>query len=100
MKENETITPRKVAEWMVEQLMEDDELVQQDAAHRVKELFGDEFVYCDEHGYLAISRKVLYQFKKLTGEAVVWVHVQTDWVAGYWRWREAIDKPGRRQFHY
>lgn len=64
-------TQEEVAEWMVSQLEEGTQLRQQDAAREIKELFGEEFVYLDSNDDLAISRKVLYRFKKLTGDAVV-----------------------------
>ena len=90
-------TPKEVAEWMIAQLEEFEELLQQDAAGNIQKTFGSEFVYRDDYGDLAIDRRVLYQFRKLTGDKVVWVARQDNWLEGFWRNREPSDKPGRRQ---
>ena len=54
------VVPKEVAEWMVTQIQRDGFLEQPAAALTIQILFGDDFVYRDAHGYLAISRKVLY----------------------------------------
>lgn len=94
------ITPKQVAEWMVEQLEEADELPQKATALRIQQGFGENFVCLDAEGELGIARKVLYQFRKLTGDAVVWVAVQGDWTAGFWRRRCERDGAGRKQYLY
>lgn len=95
-------TPLDVAKWMVEQLDEsaDGQLLQQRAAYVIQELFGPEFVCRDQFGELGISRRVLYRFKQLTEDSVVWVAVQGDLLAGYWRKREPFDEHGRRQNYW
>lgn len=93
-------TPLQVAEWMIAKIQEDEELPQQVAAHEILDRFGPEFVYTDPDGYLAISRKVLYRFRKLSGERVVWVAVQGNWIEGFWRLRVAADLEGRTQYFY
>ncbi len=98
--ENEATTPKQVAEWMAAQLEEAGELPQQVAAYEIQALFGDEFVCRDVNGDLGIARKVLYQFRKLTEGSVVWVAVQRNWLAGYWRKRETYDRDGRRQWYW
>ena len=85
---------------MVKLLEIEDELFQQKTAERIQELFGEEFVTLDVSGVLGISKKVLYQFKKLTSDTVVWVAVQGDWSAGFWRKRQIQDNTGRRQDYY
>ena len=96
----EVTTPKQVADWMIAQFEVEDELFQQKTAERIQELSGEAFVTLDANGVLGISSKVLYQFKKLTGDTVVWVAVQGDWSAGYWRKRHIQDKEGRRQDYY
>jgi hypothetical protein len=96
----EPTTPRQVAEWMVAQLEAADELPQQAAAFGIQDRFGAEFVCRDAFGDLGIARKVLYQFRKLTSNTVVWVAVQGNWLEGYWRKRERTDVDGRRQWFY
>jgi len=90
-------TARQVAEWMVDQLEQYDELLQQATAYEIRERFGAEFVCFDAYGDLGIARKVLYQFRKLTGDSVVWVAVRSNWLEGYWRKRGPLDSMGRTQ---
>ena len=96
----EQITPKQVAEWMIAQLEVEEELYQQKTALHIQEMFGEEFTTLDANGDLGISRKVLYQFKKLSGDTIVWVAVQGDWTAGFWRKRLTQDNEGRRQDFY
>lgn len=98
--DEKSITPKQVAEWMVEQLEEYNELQQQETVLEIQNLFGDEFVNPDEDGDLGISRKVLYQFKKLTGDSVVWVAMNGNWKVGFWRKRDTGDREGRKQYFY
>jgi hypothetical protein len=39
------------------------------------------------------AKKVLTEFKKLTGDSVIWDHGQR-----MWRFREKHDEPGRQQY--
>lgn len=94
------VTPLTVAEWMLARLGDDDTLVQQAAAYDIHALFGEVFVRRDANGDLGIARSVLAQFRKLSGDSIVWVAVQGDWLAGYWRKREVRDGEGRRQWHW
>jgi len=95
-------TPRQVAEWMIEQIEEGDYLLQVDAVAAIESLFGLEFVYVSEVGEKSIDRRVLYQFRKLTGDHVVWVtHPAGGYCPdAYWRMREVGDGPGRTQSLY
>ncbi len=86
-------TPEDVAAWMRRELeSEAGYLSQADAAAQIDSHFGDEFVYTNENGNLAISRKVLAAFKKLTATDVVW-----DRRERAWRKRDPDDPEGRRQ---
>ncbi len=66
------ISPQTVAEWMVSQIEEWGFLSQPEAATSIRDQFGKEFVYFDPFGNLAINRKVLYRFRKMTVDTVVW----------------------------
>ena len=90
-------TPKQIAAWMFEQVEAHGQLRQPDAALEIQARFGAEFVYHDPYGYLAISRKVLYQFRKLTVDFVVWEIRDGNWFDGRWRLREFRDTPWRRQ---
>lgn len=86
-------TPEAVASWMLDELRnQNGVLYQEDAAYKIAARFGDEFTYLNTGGGLAIRRDVLEEFKRLTGETVVWSRGEK-----MWRRREAFDTPGRRQ---
>ena len=93
-------TPKEIAQWMLGQLNSRDELYQQDAAKTIKKRFGAEFVYRDAGGNLAIDRRVLYHFRKLTADTVVWVtsHGGGFCPEAHWRKRGQGDAPGRTQY--
>ncbi len=59
-------TPTEIAQWMIAQIDENDELLQVEAVAQIQRLFGPEFVYVGDNGEMAIDRLVLYQFRKLS----------------------------------
>ena len=85
-------TPSEVAEWMLAELRRDTVLLQSDAAYTISQEFGEEFVYINENGNLAIAKPVLTAFQNLTREIAVWERGTRTW-----RMREPYDEPGRRQ---
>jgi hypothetical protein len=93
-------TPKDVAAWMLAQVDENDELLQVDAVGEIQRLFGPKFVYVGDNGEMAIDRRVLYQFRKLSSKAVVWVteHHGLYWSGAHWRKRIQGDSPGRTQY--
>ena len=84
-------TPKTVAEWMAAELHSRRELYQEDAAYHIQQHFGNEFVYINDNGNLAIERTVLAEFRKLTAADTVWVRAER-----YWRKRESFDDPRKR----
>ena len=86
-------TAREIAQWMVDQLEIRSELYQEDAVHEIAHMFGEEFTYENENGNAAIDKTVLKEFKKLTGDSVIWEHGQR-----MWRKRHDYDEPGRMQY--
>jgi len=84
-------TPKTVAEWMAAELHSRRELHQEDAAYHIQQHLGDEFVYINDNGNLAIDRTVLAEFRKLTAADTVWVRPER-----YWRKRESFDDPRKR----
>ena len=94
--DKQAVTPKQVAEWMLAQLEEADELPQRKTALQIQATFGEEFVCLDRYGELGIARKVLYQFRKLTVDTVVWVTEPDNWTTGFWRKRGTSDGAGRR----
>jgi len=93
-------TPKEVAQWMVAQLDGSERLLQVEAVASIQKLFGPEFVYENVDGELAIDRRVLYHFRKLTAETVVWVTKQGGGFCpeAHWRRRETGDSRGRTQY--
>ncbi|MEQ5092501.1 MULTISPECIES: DUF6953 family protein [Providencia] len=72
-------TEKDVAQWMYQQVMKTSYFYQEIAVVNIKRFFGNDFVYTNENGNLAISPKVLREFKKLTGDAVVWERGDKCW---------------------
>jgi hypothetical protein len=80
-----------VAAWMLDRLTRDRYLDQETAAGEIARTHGKEFVYVNQNGNLAIDRKVLSAFRKLTPQSVVWERGER-----MWRFREDYDAPGRQ----
>lgn len=85
-------TPADVAGWMASHIDERGHLEQELAIDRISELFGDDFLRQNDAGNWGVARAVLYQFKKLTADTVVWEQGER-----YWRKRLASDAQGRKQ---
>ena len=93
-------TPKEVAQWMIAQLGEGDCLLQVESVAAIEKLFGSEFVYLSDLGEKSIDRRVLYQFRRLTQDEIVWViqHGGGYWSGAHWRKRVPGDSPGRTQY--
>jgi len=85
-------TAEDVARWMVEQLEEQQYLYQEVVVGQIAQEFGDKFTYLNENGNLAIDKKVLREFRKITAAIAVWERFER-----MWRKREDYDSPGRSQ---
>ena len=81
-----------VAEWMLSRLKKTGELYQEDVACRIRNSFGETFVHLNENGNLAISRGVLKEFRRISGNCVVWERGER-----LWRRRNVGDTPSRMQ---
>lgn len=86
------VAPKDIAKWMLDKMTPGAFLYQDTVAREIVEQFGKEFTYTNKDGGLAISRKVLDEFRKLTGNDVVWERCDK-----LWRRRETYDRPGRQQ---
>ncbi|EJB8411304.1 hypothetical protein MW335_001502 [Acinetobacter baumannii] len=60
-----TQTNQSVAQWLYNEIMEKGYVYQGSAVYEISKKFGDTFVYTNKNGNLAISEKVLGEFKKL-----------------------------------
>jgi hypothetical protein len=85
-------TPEVVAKWMLGEVEQDGVLAQAVAVDEIAHRFGDEFVYENERGALAIDKRVLSAFLDVSRETVVWQRR-----GRFWRKREPGDGPGRQQ---
>jgi hypothetical protein len=85
-------TAPQVAAWMAEKLRLEGEIYQDDIAPEISSCFGGDYTYENELGNLAISKDVLAEFRKLTGDKVIWERGRR-----LWRFREQGDEPGRMQ---
>lgn len=92
MKAKSQSSAREVADWMIEELARAKFLHQSVAVDVIAARFGDDFIYINSNGNRSIDRRVLAQFKSLTGDNVIWERGER-----CWRAREAHDEPGRLQ---
>jgi hypothetical protein len=86
------MTPEAIAQWMFEELKREKYLYQEAVVTDIASKFGDQFTYINENGNLAIDRRVLREFRKLTETTGVWERG-----GRLWRLREGYDESGRRQ---
>jgi len=95
-------TPAEIAEWMLGRVDRYGKLLQVKAVVAIKEKFGQDFVYLSDIGKLSIDRRILYQFRKLNGDEIVWVtqHGGGFSPKAHWRKRKFGDAPGRTQYEY
>ncbi|MGO7484071.1 hypothetical protein ACCT28_23005 [Rhizobium ruizarguesonis] len=81
---------KDVAEWMIEFMGQDYWLYQEIVVYEIRDRFGEDYVYLNQSGNLAISRAVLKEFRKLTEGKLVWER-------GERAWRPArVDEAGKR----
>lgn len=85
------VTANDVAEWMLRRVEEQGHLVQQRAAHEIRERFGTEYLYRGQSGAYRIDEAVLDAFRELTEGTVVWSKSNR-----MWRPRQEADPPDTR----
>jgi hypothetical protein len=85
-------TPDDVARWMRDELDRTGSLLQADAAAGIEREFGPSFIYVNENGNPAIDKRVLREFRELTGDNIIWDRWEYKW-----RHRQPGDAPSRRQ---
>jgi len=72
-------TAKDVAEWMAEHFDTAKYLYQETVVYKIKKQFGDEFVYTNENGNLAIGKDVLKHFREITEGEVIWERGSRAW---------------------
>lgn len=72
-------TAIEVAEWMLEQFNNSQWLYQETIVYKIRAQFGQEFVYMNQNGNLAINKDVLKHFRKLTEGHAIWERGQRAW---------------------
>jgi hypothetical protein len=73
------MTPKEVAQWMLDQMGGSDLLYQDSIAERIETSCGEEFVYKNKNGKRGIRKAVLAEFRKLTQGQLVWVLSERAW---------------------
>jgi hypothetical protein len=81
----------EIAQWMLEKLDNVHYLYQEVVVYDIQRNFGQEYVYENENANLAISKKVLKEFRNLTKDTIVWEKGDK-----CWRKRMDYDTPGTR----
>lgn len=70
-----------VAEFMISEIVDKGYVYQEYLAHDIQTKFGEEYVYVNENGNLAISKKVLNEFKKLKeANGIEWDRSERCWI--------------------
>lgn len=77
-------TAKDVAEWMAAHFETAVRLYQESVVCKIKNQFGEEFVYKNANGNLAIGKDVLKHFREITDGKIVWER-------GYRAWRRLRD---------
>ena len=72
-------TAKDVADWMFAELTASKYLEQSAAVHEIYQKFGEQFVYDNENGNLAIDKKVLSEFKKVHQGKAEWDRSERAW---------------------
>ncbi len=76
--------------WMLRHLVKDDCLYQDDVVDYLVKNKKEQFLRENHEGNLVLNSALLKEFKKATGESVVWVGSEF-----YWRYRVLEDEEGR-----
>lgn len=81
MRKEFEMNEKSVAEFMINEILEKGYVYQEYLVHDIQEKFGEEYVYVNENGNLAISKKVLNEFKKLKDvNGIEWDRSDKSWV--------------------
>ncbi len=72
-------TAKDVADWMFAHFETSNFLYQETVVYKIKNNFGDAFVYKNENGNLAIGKDVLKEFRALSKEKIVWERGSRMW---------------------
>ncbi|WP_138843900.1 DUF6953 family protein [Rhodococcus pyridinivorans] len=75
------MTVRDIAQFMVDRIREDGTWYQYEAVQEIEERFGPEWVYINDNGNPAISKKVTAEFRKLHGGTIEWERGERAWYA-------------------
>lgn len=73
------VTEKDVAQWMLDEVLNKGYLEQCAVVHVILKKFGNDFVYQNDNGNLAIEKKVLNIFNNLSSDNVVWLKSERAW---------------------
>lgn len=83
---------KKVAQWMFDKLQDGRYFYQEVAVYQIMDEFGKVYTCLNGNGNRAINKKVLTEFKKISGDKVIWERGSRAW-----RLRGEYDSPSRQQ---
>lgn len=72
-------TRTDIARYMIDQIDERQHVYQAEMVDEIELKFGSEWVYENENGNMAISPKVLAEFRKLHGGRIEWDKYDKSW---------------------
>ena len=81
----------EIANWLNEKVKEGDYVYQETVVSEIEDVFGDEYVYSNYNGNMAIDKDVLKVFRKISPD-VVWNRGER-----YWRLKDENDDAEGRQ---
>ena len=87
-----SVTSKDVARWMYDEVRRRRLLYQCDVVDEIRNDFGEEFTYLNSIGNLAIIKRVLSEFRKLSEDTILWSKSERAW-----RGRSEYDDPRRQQ---
>ncbi|WP_040948493.1 DUF6953 family protein [Gorillibacterium massiliense] len=60
-----------IAQWLYDMIMKDGEAYQRDVVEEIEQRFGEDYVYENENGNLAIDKKITAEFRKLNNKGLI-----------------------------
>lgn len=72
-------TSEVVAAWMLAEVLRTGYVEQEDFTYQIGKRFGKDFLYDNENGNLAISKTVLKDFRKISGDSIIWSRSERAW---------------------
>ena len=82
----------QAAHWIMEEVNKGSRVYQDRVVRHVRQTLGEDLSYRNGNGNWALDKRINEEFRKISGDAVVWERSSQ-----CWRLRKETDKPGRMQ---